>query len=181
MKSKKAKGKRQKAKIRPVSDFCLFTFAFLLFTFVIPVAAQKVAVITPQKTEAAAKYSGKFESSLSGKLRVLDDSMGESAFSALAPGTPFNLTTEESRKIGSAIGCDFFILIRPSIIRRSAFKRAEYYEASAAIYVVSSRTGRLVFWRLPRFETDRSGTAEQQLLDSVQPLVSEIVSRLKST
>jgi len=137
-------------------------------------------VITPEKTEAAAKYSAKFELSLSEKLRVLDDSLSESAFAASAPANPFNLTIAESRKAGSAIGCDFFILISPVIARRSASGRAEYYEASAATFVISSRSGRLVFWRMPRFEAEKSQTAEKSLFDSTGSLASEIVSRLKS-
>ena len=90
------------------------------------------------------------------------------------------MTTEESKRIGSAIGCDFLVLSRSATIRRSAFRRPEYYESSAAIFVVSSRTGRLVFWRLVRFEAAKPAEAERILFDSSGPLASEVASRLRS-
>jgi len=96
----------------------------------------------------------------------------------MMPATPFNLTAEESKKIGAAIGCDAFILLRSMVQRRSAYKRDEYYEAYAAIYVVSSRTGRLVFWKLQRFEAPKPDKAAKLLADSTGALASEVADKL---
>ena len=131
MKSKKVKVKSQKSEIGLILAFYLlpfafFPFSFFLFSFALPVAAQRIAVITPQKTEFALKYSEKFESSLSEKVHVLDDSLSEAAYLSVSPATPFNMTVDLSKQIGAAIGCDSFILIRSATQRRSAYLRNEY-------------------------------------------------------
>ena len=120
------------------------------------------------------------EDRLGQKLKVLDDSLTETAYLSAAPVTPFNLTTEESKKIGAAIGCEFFILLRSATQRRSAFHRLEYYESYAVIYVVSTRTGRLVWWKLASFEAPKPGTAEKMLNDFVALLSKEIEDRIRA-
>ena len=46
------------------------------------------------------------------------------------------------------------------------------------IYVVSSRTGRLLFWKLESFEADSPNKAAKSLADSVPSLASEIADSL---
>jgi len=159
------------------SSFIFVPLTILLLTFV--VSGQRIAVLTPDKTEKSVNFAESLENHLSDKLKVLDDSMSESAYSSAVPATPFNLTTEESKRIGSAIGCEFFILLRAATQRRSAFGRAEYYESYAAVYVISSRTGRLVLWKLPRFEAAKPDIAENMLTDSVASLAVEIADKTR--
>lgn len=147
-------------------------FVFLLFT--LAASGQRVAFLTPDKAEASRNFAEKLEDRLGQKLRVLDDSMSEAAYLSTAPATPFNMTAVLSKEIGLRIGCDFFILIRSATQRRSAFQRAEYYESYSAIYVVSTRTGRLVFWKLQSFEAGKPAKAEKMLDDSVKGLASEV-------
>ena len=151
-------------------------FAFLLFASA--AFGQRVAVLTPDHAESSRQFAEKLETQLSEKLNVLDDSLSEAAYLSVSPATPFNLTTDESKRIGSAIGCDSFILIRSTTQRRSAYKREEYYDAYAVIYVVSSRTGRLVFWKLQSFEAAKPDKAANMLADSVDSLSSEIARKL---
>ncbi|MEO6052312.1 MAG: energy transducer TonB [Pyrinomonadaceae bacterium] len=165
--------------------FSLFTFHFSLacffaFIFFLPLAAQKVAVLTPDKADASQAFAEKLESKLAEKLKVIDSSMAESAYRSVSPKTPFNLTTDESKEIGMVIGCDMFVILRSDTQRRSAFQRAEYYESYAPIYVVSSRTGRLVLWKLQRFDSTTPGKSEKLLDDSVGQLAAEIAEQVKA-
>ncbi len=172
--SKKAKVKWQK------SGF-IFTFYLLLFTFYFsPIAAQKVAILTPEKAAASLNFAEKLQSKLAEKLTVLDDSLSEAAYLSSSPATPFNLTSEESKKIGSAIGCDFFILLKAANQRRSAFQHPEYYESYAVIYVVSARTGRLIAWKLPRFEAAKPSESEKLLTRSVAATALEIEDNIRA-
>ncbi len=156
----------------------LCVFALIFF---IPVAAQKVAILSPDGTETSRSFAERLESKLSEKLLVVDQAMSEAAFSSVKTDDPFNLTLEKSKTIGSAIGCDLFVLIRSEIIRRSASKRPLYYESHAAVYAVSSRTGRLVFWGLPRFEADKMKDSQNLLYDAVGPLALELANKIRST
>ena len=109
----------------------------------------------------------------------MDNSLSETAFRSAAFENSFNLSTGEAKNIGAAIGCEYFFLIKSATQRRSSFAKEEFYEAYAAVYVVSSRTGRLVFWKLQTFEALKPGEAENLLFDSTDNLAFEIRDKLK--
>ena len=153
----------------------------ILLSSVVTLAAQRVAILTPDNAVASQSFAQKLEESLDGKGKMIDDSLSESAFESAKPEAPFNLSKEDSMRIGAVIGCDYFILLRSATLRRSSFKRPEYYEANAVIYVVSSRTGRLVFWKLQKFEANKIKEADKLLTKSIYPLAAEISIKLNTT
>ena len=161
----------------------LRSFAFIcgliLFIFFSISAQQKIAVIAPEKNALSQTFIEKIESEFKDHFKTLDDSLGETAFFSTEHKTPFNLTTEESKNIGAAIGCDYFLLIKTETLTRYSFEKKEYQESYAAVYVVSSRTGRLVFWKLVNGEAKKTDEAEMKLFDSIKDLSAEISERLK--
>ena len=78
-----------------------------------------------------------------------------------------NLTTEEARDMGAAIGCDFFIIGDADTVKRSPSTGADYFESYAAIFIVSARTGRLVSWDRPAERRQTAAEAEPALLKDV--------------
>lgn len=157
----------------------ILPFYFLLFTLANSAQLQ-VAILTPEKAAASLSFAEKLQSKLAEKLTILDDSLSEAAYLSSSPATPFNLTSEESKKIGSTIGCDFFILLKAANQRRSAFQHPEYYESYAVIYVVSARTGRLIAWKLPRFEAAKPSESEKLLTGSVAATALEIEDNIRA-
>ena len=145
------------------------------------VYAQKLAVLVPEKTAQSTSFAEKLETSLSAKLKILDTSLSETAFRAEDYANPFNLSTTDAKIIGARIGCDYFLLVKAANQRRSTFAKPEFYEAYAAVYVVSARTGRLVFWKLGSFEAETSAKADKALLASTDDLSAEIFEKLKQT
>lgn len=143
-------------------------------------AAQKLAILTPEKAGQNAQFATDLRVALEKKLPVLDEDLSESAYHSVSPETPFNMPSETARNIGAVIGCDYFILIRSGNQRRASLEKSSYFEAFAAIFVVSSRTGRLIFWRLQKFEAPTPAEAELLLSNSAVSLASEISGRLKS-
>ncbi len=135
----------------------------------------------PDKAPSSISFAEKLETKLTEKLKVIDDGLAETAYRSVSPTTPFNLTVEESKKIGAVIGCEMFVIVRSATQRRSSFERSEYYESYAPIYVVSSRTGRLVFWKLQRFDGATSKISEKLLNESVGQLSAEIADRVRSS
>jgi TonB family protein len=75
-----------------------------------------------------------------------------------------NLSLEEARDLGAAVGCDFLVMGDAETVRRSAFERKDYYEAYAALFLVSARTGRLLLWEQPSAEAADAQAAERILL-----------------
>jgi TonB family protein len=75
-----------------------------------------------------------------------------------------NLTTRDARDLGAAIGCDFFIIGDAQTLRRVPSEGAAYFESYASVFVVSARTGRLIFWERPLERRDTAEDAEKALL-----------------
>ncbi len=150
----------------------------LLFCFA-AFAQPKIAVIAPEKNPLNQTYIEKLETSLSPNFKITDDSLSEAAFFSTNRETPFNLSTGEAKNIGAAIGCDYFMLIKAETLPRYSFEKKEYRESYAAIYVVSSRTGRLVFWKLSSGEAEKPAEAENKLFASISDLTAELAEKIK--
>ena len=127
--------------------------------------AQRVAVISPEKGALAEKFSALLRESIGSRLKVLDTSMAETAFDALVVEAPFNMTADDARRAAAAIGCDFLLVVKAGSTRRSSFAKGDYFEAFAATYLVSGRSGLLVNWDLSSSEAETAGKAESALLD----------------
>ncbi|MBP7416606.1 MAG: energy transducer TonB [Pyrinomonadaceae bacterium] len=154
----------------------LFPFFILLFTFA--AAAQRVAILTSDNSEQSNAVAESLSEALSTRLKVIDSDLSKAAFNSKKPTDPFNMTADESKRAGAAIGCDQLILIRAANQRRSAFGRAEYYEAYAVIYVVSSRTGRLIHWALHKTEAKVPAAAAKLLNDTTTVIADEIKAKI---
>lgn len=139
----------------------------------------QLAVIAPDRKEASLKYAAELSNGLADHADVLDGSLVASAYNAASPSTPFNMTSAEARNLGAVIGCDFFILVRSADQRRSSYAREEYYESYAVVYAVSSRTGRLVDWSLPKFEAAKPGESAKLLAASIPAKAVELAEKLK--
>jgi TonB family protein len=78
-----------------------------------------------------------------------------------------NLTLKEARDLGEALGCDFYLIGDAQTLRRSTSDNPIYFESYASIFLVSSRSGRLVTWERPSFEASSPSAAEQRLLEEL--------------
>lgn len=155
---------------------CLLAIAI----FAVSVKSQKLAVLTPEKAGQNIQFVADLRNALEKKLPILDDDLSESAYRSLNPETPFNMQSETARNVGAVIGCDYFLLIRSGNQRRTSLEKSSYIEAFAAIYVVSSRSGRLVYWRLQSFEAPTPIEADTLLSNSANSLSTAIFERLKT-
>lgn len=158
-----------------------FQFLLIVLSFPAVAAAQTVAFLTPDKAEVSVLFAEKLEDRSSGELKILDDSLSEAAYLSAKPADPFNMTAEDAKRIGTAIGCDAFVLIRSATQRRSAFRRAEYYESYAVIFVASTRTGRLTYWKLQKFEAPKPELSRALLNDSITDLARELAGSVRQS
>lgn len=150
--------------------FGFWSLVFGLWLFSIVVFPQKIALIAPEENQ----ISEKITSQLANKLDSIDTDLALNATRALSYENIFNLTKEEAKNLGSAIGCDYFVLLKADNLRRTSLVKSDYFESYIVLYLVSSRTGRLVFWTLKSFEDETANEADRQLEHSVDDLVKEI-------
>lgn len=159
----------------------ILSILFILLIFTSAATAQRIAILAPDRSDQSRAFAERLSGSFGKKIEVLDRDLASAAFTSNTHPNPFNMTADESKEVGMVIGCDFFVLIRSVIQRRSASGRADYYEAYAVIYVVSTRTGRLVDWRLQKFEADKPENAANLLDRSAANLTADLEIRIVAT
>lgn len=147
---------------------CSIVFAILLLAFWVPVFSQKIAILVPEDSPQAEAVANELATSLAIRATVIDSSLADAAFRSVRTESPFNLTLEDGKRIGSVIGCDAFLLIKAESLRRTSSARSSYFESYAAIFAVGTRTGHLVSWVLRNSENDIPGAAEKELLETLR-------------
>lgn len=129
------------------------------------IARARVAVLDLGRMEEGRRTADSLASSLSSdaRLAIVDREQGRAAALGAGYNGSLNMTLEEARDLGAAIDCDFFITGEAQTLRRSPSVGPTYYEAYAAIFIVSARTGRLLMWERPSFEAATPDEAEKLL------------------
>ncbi len=153
----------------------------ILFSLCSIVSAKaKIAVLAPDKSDASRAFAAKLKDALVAvNVKIFDDDLSAAAYEAQAPENHFNQTLAEATRIGAAIGCDFFLLVKSETLRRESLAKGAYVESYAAVYTVSARTGRLIFWRLASFEEKNEDDARAKLFASTNILATEIADKIK--
>jgi TonB family protein len=109
-----------------------------------------------------------------GELLVADADLSRSAAMGVGYSGSLNLTVSEARDLGAALATEFYFIGDAQTLRRSSFKTPVYYESYCSLFLVNSRTGRLLMWDRPSFESNEA-TSGAALLS--QHLSSEALSR----
>jgi TonB family protein len=98
------------------------------------------------------------------QFEIIDPDLARAAaLGAAHKGSP-NLTIEEARDLGAAIGCDFYFLGGAETLKRSPSTGSSYFESFASVFLVSARTGRLVLWERPNVQRGSPEESEKALL-----------------
>lgn len=158
------------ALVRAGLRFLILTSILLSLQFGISAKTQErsltVAVLDFGYSAIGRRAAEKLASSLKreASMTVLDsDQVGAAARGAGYAGS-INLSLNEARDLGAALGSDFFILGDAQTLRRSPSSGPVYFESYASVFLVSARTGRLIRWERPNFKGANASVAEQSLL-----------------
>jgi TonB family protein len=91
---------------------------------------------------------------------------------AAARGSGFsgnlNLSREEARALGQSLGSDFFLLGKIQVARRLGAGEQFYFDALIGIFVVETRTGKLIRFIFERAEAPTENEATQKLKDLIK-------------
>lgn len=127
------------------------------------------------------KVEGRLNASLSSDPRVLlvDDSIVRPALRGFGYDGSINMSRDEARRVGSAIGCDFFITGKLEVLTRSERKGESHEEAFAGVMIVDGRTGDLaVFDFISEKATTRElalNAVEKAMMDRVTGYIDRII------
>lgn len=98
---------------------------------------------------------------------LVDSDLAQAAAAGAGYDGSLNLSTDDARDIGAAIGADVYFIGDAQTVRRSPSTGAAYFESFASVFAVSARTGRLIFWERPLERRDTPEEAEQALLQKL--------------
>ncbi|HEY3579932.1 MAG TPA: energy transducer TonB [Pyrinomonadaceae bacterium] len=149
----------------------------LLFLVANCQARDSVSVLDFGPTEAgktvAEKLRAQFRSA--GDFLVADADLTRSAAMGSGYTGSLNLSVNEARDLGAVLATDFYVLGDAQVLRRSSFEKPVYYEAYCSVFVVSSRTGRLLDWERPSFNSDQANKANDLLLEHLIALSQKLL------
>ena len=98
-----------------------------------------------------------------GDVLIADPDLSRAAAKGIGYAGSLNLTVSEARDLGAALATEFYMLGDAQTLRRSSFEAPVYYESYCSIFLVSARTGRLILWERPSFESPEATNAEAKL------------------
>lgn len=156
-----------------VTKFCVLLS--LMFTTVQIVTAQQterrlsVAVLDFGEGKTGHVAADAFASSMkrSATLIVIDRDQARSAAKGGGYTGSINMSLGEARDLGAVLGVDFFVVGDAQTLRRSPSAGGVYFDSYASMFLVSARTGRLVRWERPSFQSPAADAAEKQLVTAL--------------
>jgi TonB family protein len=131
--------------------------------------AIRVAVLNLGETNVGRSMSDRLANALATEsaISLVDRDLARTAARGIGYAGSLNLTVQEARDLGAAIGCDFFFIGDGQTLRRSPSTGPVYFESYLSLFVVSARTGRLSAWERPSFEGPTPDAAEKLLLSEM--------------
>lgn len=130
--------------------------------------ALRVAVIEFAGDKGKASATLLAETFAEGKrVAIIDRSLLQPALTALGYDGSINLRTSEARRLGAAIGCDFFVIGKAEVVARSERENQSHQEAIIAVLLVDGRSGALVFFD---FIIEKASASEDALTGALMKL-----------
>ena len=144
----------------------------------------RIAVIgfTHSQNELSRSLESVLGDSLSRDPRValIDQSLIRPALAGVGYDGSINMSKDEARKLGSAIGCDFFLLGKAEALTRSEHDNKSYEEAYAGVLIVDGRTGTLAAFDFILNNASTTQAARQSLSKSLGGRTTGYVDRMTS-
>lgn len=148
---------------------CSINFCLVVLLLLLPVNSNaqtgKVSVLDFGSQPIAQQAAETLRTRLrgSGAVQVADADLSRTAAKGIGYSGSLNLTVSEARDLGAALATEFYIIGDAQTLRRSSFERPVYFESYCSIFVVSTRSGNLLFWDRPSFENNEATRAEALL------------------
>lgn len=107
---------------------------------------------------------------------ITDQSQLQAALAGIKYDGSINMSKDEARRLGAAIGCDFFIVGKAEVFTRSERENEEHEEAFAGIMIVDSRSGALAVFD---FINERASTKAAALAGVIKSLNARVTSYIE--
>jgi TonB family protein len=160
-----------------------FTQAIIVLVFLTApcYANSSVSVVDFGSSETGKSMAEKVRAQFrgAGEFLVADADLTRSAAMGVGYAGSLNLTVDEARDLGAALATDFYVLGDAAVLRRSSSTKPVYFEAYWSVFLVSSRTGRLLSWWRPSFNSDQASKAYELLLQRLPDLSYSLIIAMR--
>ena len=112
------------------------------------------------------------------RVALVDQSIVRPALAGIGYDGSINLSKDEARKLGAAIGCDFFIVGKAETIPRSELENESHEEAYVGVMIVDGRTGGLAVFDFISKQASMREAAQQALMGSLDAHARGYVDQL---
>jgi TonB family protein len=117
--------------------------------------------------------------SKSGQAAIVERSMVQSALAGVSYDGSINMSLLEARRLGSAIGCDFFIIGKAEVVTRSESVNQTHHEAIVGVMIVDGRSGKLALFDLVTAKAGSPDTALNLLSQSLARRASRYLEEIR--
>jgi TonB family protein len=113
-------------------------------------------------------------------IQLMDPDLSASASRGAGYTGSLNMSTAEARDLGAAMDAEFYVIGDAQTLRRSSSTKPIYYESYSSVFMISSRSGRLISWQRLSADADEANTAEDKLIKSLSDeLVEQLLGAIK--
>jgi hypothetical protein len=112
------------------------------------------------------------------RVALVDQSMVQSATAGFGYDGSINMSKDEARNLGAAIGADFFLVGKAEAFTRSERANESHEQAYAGVMIVDGRTGALAVFDFVSTKASTREAARQSLIDALAARASGYVDRM---
>ena len=112
------------------------------------------------------------------RVSITEPSQLQSALAGIKYDGSINMSKDEARRLGAAIGCDFFIVGKAEVFTRSEREREEHEEAFVGVMIVDSRSGALAVFDFVNGRASTKVAALDALIKSLNAKVATYAERM---
>ena len=107
------------------------------------------------------------------RVSMIETSQIRTALAGIKYDGSINLSKTEARRIGAAVGCDFFITGKAEVFTRSEREKEEHEEAFIGLMIVDGRGGALASFH---FINERASTKQAAVIAVIKSLAAQVAS-----
>jgi len=102
------------------------------------------------------------------KFNPVDPDLTRRAVKGASYSGSLNMSLSDAKSLGESIGCDFYFAGVARTVRRIGTRDDTYFESLSGIYLIETRTGRLVTFTMVRERAPTEAEASERMLNSVK-------------
>jgi TonB family protein len=114
------------------------------------------------------------------RIGLVDSALTDMALRGFGYDGSINMTTEQARRLGAAIGCDFFVVGKSEVLLRSERRGESHHEAYAGIMIVDARSGKLALFEFLDEKAESRDAASAALAKKLRNAAGDYGGRLAS-